>query len=634
MLARTAAVAQDAGAPPGSERRVGGTHWPTYVVPGQPEFSTLYHDGRQVLVQTEERWKLACGSNPAGVTDADLQRLAERHAAAMKDGPIVVVDAGKRGRGMDIIFNLDGSVPPAAVPGFAMAEAYLESLFADTFTASIDVSFEDMGGGGVIGATSSAYVRDVPYSTSRTALVDGMDSDDVIQDWLPLGETVPVRYDGSSDAITQEGYVNWTKANYRATVGSVSGRAGSMTYNTQFTFDWDPSNGVMGGTISFVDVVIHETGHALGFVSATDWGEYLTSLDLYRFQRSDGAWDYNPDTYEEFQVRPRLVDYDNPNDDHQSDLIDFEYRMSDGNPYQGSHFREQYPWIGLMDPAIGYGETHYPTYFSSADLNMFDAVGYDYPPCVVPRFTQQPESQIVCGEGATVQLSVAVNIETVAYQWRIGSSNLVDDGVHILGATTPTLTIVGVTTGDVSGLYNCLVTNTSDGCTAVSDYAAVGVKDPVAVTQQPQDQTVPENQVTAFRVTATGSAPLTYQWRHNGVPLVNGGRIYYADTPNLVILGTMASDAGYYDVVITNFCGPVISEPGHLIVDTGFPKGDMNCDGLVNYRDINAFVLAQRGEALYYGQHPECHWYNADCNSNGSVGFDDINPFIDLLSGR
>jgi hypothetical protein len=101
-------------------------------------------------------------------------------------------------------------------------------------------------------------------------------------------------------------------------------------------------------------------------------------LDLFRFQRTDGSSDNNPDTTAEFQVRPRRCSYNAPNDDHNSDLVSAEYRMSDGNPYQASHFREQTPNIGLMDPALAAGQTFWPAFYSTADLAMFDAIGYDY----------------------------------------------------------------------------------------------------------------------------------------------------------------------------------------------------------------------------------------------------------------
>jgi hypothetical protein len=65
-------------------------------------------------------------------------------------------------------------------------------------------------------------------------------------------------------------------------------------------------------------------------------------------------------------------------DDVISDLITVEYQMSDGTPYQASHFREQSPTIGLMDPATSSGETNYPYFFMLSDRLMFDAIGWEY----------------------------------------------------------------------------------------------------------------------------------------------------------------------------------------------------------------------------------------------------------------
>jgi len=59
--------------------------------------------------------------------------------------------------------------------------------------------------------------------------------------------------------------------------------------------------------------------------------------------------------------------------------------------------------------------------------------------------------------------------------------------------------------------------------------------------------------------------------------------------------------------------------------------GDLDCDGDVDFDDINPFVLALSGEADYAAQYPACHWLNADCDTDGDVDFDDINPFVTLL---
>jgi hypothetical protein len=61
--------------------------------------------------------------------------------------------------------------------------------------------------------------------------------------------------------------------------------------------------------------------------------------------------------------------------------------------------------------------------------------------------------------------------------------------------------------------------------------------------------------------------------------------------------------------------------------------GDMDCNGYVEFDDINPFVAALTGQAIYEAAYPDCYWRNADCNLNGIVDFDDINPFVALLSG-
>ena len=62
--------------------------------------------------------------------------------------------------------------------------------------------------------------------------------------------------------------------------------------------------------------------------------------------------------------------------------------------------------------------------------------------------------------------------------------------------------------------------------------------------------------------------------------------------------------------------------------------GDMNCDGVVNFADINPFVLALGDTSdAYYAAFPTCNRMNADVNHDGHVNFADINPFVALLLG-
>lgn len=61
--------------------------------------------------------------------------------------------------------------------------------------------------------------------------------------------------------------------------------------------------------------------------------------------------------------------------------------------------------------------------------------------------------------------------------------------------------------------------------------------------------------------------------------------------------------------------------------------GDLNCDGAVNFDDINPFVVALGGQAAYEAAYPDCEYLRADCNGDGAVNFDDIDAFVDVLAG-
>ncbi len=61
--------------------------------------------------------------------------------------------------------------------------------------------------------------------------------------------------------------------------------------------------------------------------------------------------------------------------------------------------------------------------------------------------------------------------------------------------------------------------------------------------------------------------------------------------------------------------------------------GDLDCDGDVDFDDIDPFVAALSGQATYEAAYPDCEYMNADTNGDGSVDFDDIDAFVGLLAG-
>ena len=70
----------------------------------------------------------------------------------------------------------------------------------------------------------------------------------------------------------------------------------------------------------------------------------------------------------------------------------------------------------------------------------------------------------------------------------------------------------------------------------------------------------------SFSVTATGTAPLSYQWQKDGVDLPDGGSITGATTATLTITGVMESDEGGYRCVVSDIAGMDTSDSALLTV--------------------------------------------------------------------
>jgi hypothetical protein len=101
-----------------------------------------------------------------------------------------------------------------------------------------------------------------------------------------------------------------------------------------------------------------------------------------------------------------------------------------------------------------------------------------------------------------------------------------------------------------------------------------------AISMQRVDQSVCDGSPAQFNVSATGSAPLAYQWRRNGVALVDNVHVQGSHTPTLVINPVHAADLGQYDVVVSNPCGSVTSTTATLAFDLTDSDGDgtPNCN--------------------------------------------------------
>ncbi|MEQ1606899.1 MAG: kelch repeat-containing protein [Pyrinomonadaceae bacterium] len=82
-----------------------------------------------------------------------------------------------------------------------------------------------------------------------------------------------------------------------------------------------------------------------------------------------------------------------------------------------------------------------------------------------------------------------------------------------------------------------------------------------SISTNPSSETKNVGQSATFSVTATGTAPLGYQWRKGGAPISG------AISSSYVIPSVVAGDAGSYDVVVTNSCGTATSTAATLTVN-------------------------------------------------------------------
>ncbi len=170
--------------------------------------------------------------------------------------------------------------------------------------------------------------------------------------------------------------------------------------------------------------------------------------------------------------------------------------------------------------------------------------------CISPTITDDPDPLTIC-EGQMASFSVvATGDAALSFQWR-------KDSVEINGATADTFNIASVDAND-AGAYDCVVTNACGSAT--SAMAALTIDLAPAITQDPAGQSVCEGDPLALSITATGTAPLSFQWRKDSVDILN------ETASTLNIASAVPADAGSYDCVVTNACGSTTSAAASITV--------------------------------------------------------------------
>lgn len=173
---------------------------------------------------------------------------------------------------------------------------------------------------------------------------------------------------------------------------------------------------------------------------------------------------------------------------------------------------------------------------------------------IAPSITSQPTGQsVTVGQAVSFTVS-AVGSPTISYQWKKNGSNIV-------GANAATYSISNVNISE-SANYNVVVTNSAGSVTsAVASLVVNAAIVPPSITSQPTAQSVTVGHGGSFGISATGSAPLSYQWFKDG-NIISG-----ATSNSYSIATTSASNAGTYSVSVTNSAGSVTSDSVRLDVN-------------------------------------------------------------------
>lgn len=182
-----------------------------------------------------------------------------------------------------------------------------------------------------------------------------------------------------------------------------------------------------------------------------------------------------------------------------------------------------------------------------------------------PAFTAQPLASQTVTAGQPASFSVTVTgTPAPTFQWR-KDGVILSNGGGISGATSATLRI-DATTGDSAGVYTVLISNAAG--TVESAEARLVVQTAPTVARQPFDFIAKPGETATFTVIAEGIPAPTYQWRKDGIDLVDtvGTGISGATTPTLTLDQLILTDAGDYTVVITNALGSIESDAATLTV--------------------------------------------------------------------
>ncbi|MGB0579372.1 MAG: beta strand repeat-containing protein [Limisphaerales bacterium] len=197
----------------------------------------------------------------------------------------------------------------------------------------------------------------------------------------------------------------------------------------------------------------------------------------------------------------------------------------------------------VLNPVVAANAGNYTVRVSNPLGTITSAIG-SLTVQTLPSVTTQPQSQSI-NHGNTLSLSViATGTAPFTYQWNL-------NGAPIAGATGSSYTKANATSAD-QGSYTVTISNICGSTTSATATVTV-IGAPPTILGHPQSQDVKKGSTVTFNVVATGTAPLSYQWRFNGAA-ISGAIAQTFSIPSVDF-----PNAGSYSVTVSNPIGSATS---------------------------------------------------------------------------